>query len=68
MDYRLYRKMRLQFGSGKVESTCENVVAPGIKQSGMPHLRACLKSRRLRHDRERLLPLSPPQETELMAG
>ena len=35
---------------------------------GMLQLRASLKSRRFRSDHERLLPFSPPQETERMAA
>ena len=74
MDYRRYRKLGLPIGSGTVESACKNVVAARLKQSGMMwgmpgatgmlQLRASLKSRRFRSDHERLLPFSPPQETE----
>ena len=78
MDYRRYRKLGLPIGSGTVESACKNVVAARLKQSGMMwgmpgatgmlQLRASLKSRRFRSDHERLLPFSPPQETERMAA
>lgn len=78
MDYRRYRELGLPIGSGTVESACKNVVAARMKQSGMMwgmpgatgmlQLRASLKSRRFRSDHERLLPFSPPQETERMAA
>ena len=70
--------MGLPIGSGMVESACKNVVAARLKQSGMMwglpgatgilQVRASIKSRRLNSDHERLLPESPPQETEPMAA
>ena len=78
MDYRRYRELALPIGSGTVESACKNVVAARMKQSGMMwglpgatgmlQLRASIKSRRFNSDHERLLPESPPQETERMAA
>ena len=78
MDYRRYRELGLPIGSATVESACKNVVAARMKQSGMIwglpgatgmlQLRASIKSRRLNSDHERLLPESPPQETERMAA
>ena len=78
MDYRRYRELGLPIGSGTVESACKNVVAARMKHSGMMwglpgatgmlQLRASIKSRRFNSDHERLLPESPPQETERMAA
>ena len=74
MDYPLYRQLGLPIGSGVVESACKNVVAKRMKQSGMTwsldgakemlQLRASVMSRRFQDDFERLLPSSPPHETD----
>ena len=74
MDYPLYRSLGLPIGSGAVESACKNVVAKRMKQSGMTwsldgaknmlQIRASVMSRRFSDDFERLLPSSPPQETD----
>ena len=74
----LAAELGLPIGSGTVESACKNVVAARMKQSGMMwgmpgatgmlQLRASLKSRRFRRDHERLLPFSPPRQSERMAA
>ena len=74
MDYPRYRQLGLPIGSGVVESACKNVVAKRMKQSGMTwsldgakemlQLRASVMSRRFQDDFERLLPSSPPHETD----